>query len=214
MTKIGMAYKSSLDDLPNATALVAANKVHVSQGGAEKDATFTQMDTFIAANAAVALNTAKTDASGRTGQERIINFHAKVGATAGWVVNAGDNLGLLATCPASQTASTLVVPLTGMKVGDTLTSFKVVGQIESAGGTVTLDADLRKLTAAASDPTDASVGAITQISVVADTKVTTEKTGLAEVLAEDEALYVLLTATTAASTDIALLSITYKVTEA
>lgn len=151
----------------------------------------------------------------RTGQQRIINSHAKVGATAGWVVDAADDLGLLATCPASQTASTLVVPISGLKVGDTITAFSVVGQIESAGNTVTLDANLRKLTAAAADVTDASIDSITQISVTADTAVATSKTlGASEDVAADETFYVLLTATTGALTDIALQGLTVTVTEA
>lgn len=141
-------------------------------------------------------------------RQHIINAHAKVGATAGWVVNAGDDIGYLATCPASQTASTLVVPVPGLIVGHKITGFSVVGQIESGGNTVTLDADLRKHTVVAADPSDASVGAITQISVTADTAVATEKTGLSETIAADETFYVLLTATTGASTDIALLGIT------
>ena len=87
-----------------------------------------------------------------------------------------------------------------------------MGQIESAGNTATLDADLRKLTATAAGNADASVGAITQISVTADTKITTEKTGLTEVTAADESFYVLLTGTTAASTDVDLMSITITVT--
>lgn len=145
--------------------------------------------------------------------QRSLNSHAKVGATAGWVVNAADDLGLLATCPASQTAATLVVPVSGICVGDTITAFSVVGQIESAGNTVTLDADLRKLTAAASDVTDASVGAITQISETSDAIVSAAKTGLSEVVGADETFYVLLTATTAAATDIALQGVTITVTE-
>lgn len=149
----------------------------------------------------------------RTGQEYQLGFGAaKVGATSGWVVAAAANLYEF-TLPASQTGSTLVIPINGLKVGDTITAFKVEAQIESAGGAVTLDADLRKLTNAAGDPVDASVGAITQVSVTADTKVETAKSALAEVVAADERFYVLVTATTAASTDIRLLGITVTVTE-
>lgn len=144
-------------------------------------------------------------------RQHVISQHAKVGATSGWAVNAADNIAYLATCPASQTASTLVVPVSGLLVGDKITAFSVVGQIESAGNTVTLDADLRKHTAAAADPSDASVGSITQISVTADTAVATSKTGLSETVAADETFYVLLTATTGASTDIALMGITLTV---
>jgi hypothetical protein len=153
----------------------------------------------------------------RASQKRLISGYSKVGATAGWTVGGGAvNTGLTATMAASQTAGTLVVPIHGLKVGDTITSFHLIGQIESAGNAVTLDADLRKLTAAAADVTDASVGAITQISVTADTAITvanSNKASLAEVVAADETFYVLLTGTTAASTDIALQGVAITVTE-
>lgn len=146
-------------------------------------------------------------------QERQIQTRAKVGTTAGWVVGAADNLPYMATLPASQSASTLVVPIDGLKIGDIITAFKVVAQIESAGGAVTLDADLRKITNVAAEPTDASVGAITQVSVTADTAVEAEKTGLADAAGSHEVFYLLITATTAASTDIILLGAIVTVTE-
>ncbi len=144
---------------------------------------------------------------------RIINTGAKIGTTAGWTIQTNDDLGLIATCQASRAAATLVIPVSGLTVGDKITAFSVVGQIESAGNTVTLDADLRKHTAAAADVSDASVGSITQISVVADTIISSSKTGLTEVVAADETFYVLLTATTAVLTDIALQGITITVSE-
>ncbi len=146
-------------------------------------------------------------------RQRLINTGAKIGTTAGWTIQTNDNLGLIATCPASRTAATLVIPIPGLKVGNKITAFSVVGQIESAGNTVTLDADLRKHTAAAADVSDASVGSITQISVAADTIISSSKTGLTEVVAADETFYVLLTATTAVLTDIALQGITVTVSE-
>lgn len=153
----------------------------------------------------------------RTAQTRIINTEAKVGATSGWTLGGGTvDTGLMATMAASETAGTLVVPIPGLKVGDTITAFHLIGQIESAGNTATLDADLRKHTAAAADVADASVGAITQISVDEDTAITSansEKAALAEVVAANETFYVLLTGTTAASTDIALQGIAVTVTE-
>jgi len=140
---------------------------------------------------------------------------AKVGTTAGWVVAAADNIALV-TLPASQTASTLVIPVTGLKVGWTITGFHLIGQIESAGGAVTLDADLRKMTAAAADVTDASIGAITQIAVAADTAITstnsTKTLVTPEVIAATESFYCLLTGTTAGSTDIAIQGLTLIVT--
>ena len=163
---------------------------------------------------AVADNTAELAAPFvHESQQRLINTGAKIGITAGWTIQTNDNLGLVATCPASKTAATLVIPIPGLKVGNKITAFSVVGQIESAGNTVTLDADLRKHTAAAADVSDASVGTITQISVTADTIISSSKTGLTEVVAADETFYVLLTATTAVLTDIALQGITITVSE-
>jgi hypothetical protein len=163
----------------------------------------------------VAISTVADLVQDRTSQQRIFGGYSKVGGTAGWTVGGGAvNTGLTATMAASQTAGTLVVPITGLKVGDTITAFSVVGQIESAGGTVTLDADLRKLTAAAADPTDASLGTITQISVTADAIISASKTlETPEVVAAGETFYVLLTGTTGASTDIALMGVTITVTE-
>lgn len=145
----------------------------------------------------------------RTSVQTIVNGLSKVGATAGWVVGGGAaDVGLLATCPASQTASTLVVPLSGvLNIGDTITGIHLMGQIESAGGTVKVDVNLRKLTAAAADVVDASVATMTQVSVTADTVLSSSNTAissLTEVVAEGETFYLLVTATTAASTDIAL----------
>lgn len=141
---------------------------------------------------------------------------AKAGTTAGFVVAVGDNIALV-TCPASQTASTLVIPIPALSVGDTITGFYLVGQIESAGATATVDAALRKHTAAAADVSDASVGAIAQLSVTADTimsSANTRKASLSEVVAIDETFYALITVTTAAATDIALQGIVLEITEA
>lgn len=153
----------------------------------------------------------------RTGRQYSIPIcgNAKVGATAGWVITGGTNI-CHATLPASQTNSTLVVPITNMGIGDTLTAVSVQGQVESAGGNVTLTMDVRKQTNAAADNTDASLGTDNVGTLTADTKITSAElgvTGLTEVLAADESLYVLLTGTTAASTDIDLTHIIITVTE-
>lgn len=137
------------------------------------------------------------------------NF-GKAGATAGWTT--ANNTGV-ALCPASQTASTFTIALP-LKQGSIITSFKVSGQMESAGNTLTLDADLRATTAAAADLTDASVGAITQISKTADYLINDSKTGLSHTVIAGNSYYVLFTATTAAATDIALQGVEVTVTEA
>jgi hypothetical protein len=134
----------------------------------------------------------------------------KAGTTAGWVPAAGNNLSL-ATCPASQSASTLVIPISGLCVGDKITGFYGTGQVESAGGTATLDIALRKHTAAAADVADAAVASITQLSVTADAIISASNAranDFEEVVAADESFYFLVTATTAALTDFALQSIT------
>lgn len=140
---------------------------------------------------------------------------AKAGATAGWAVRGAANTSL-ATLPASQTSSTLVVPVHGLKVGDVITGFYLLGQIESAANTVTVDAELRKHTSAAADVADASVASMTQISVTADTainKSNSRKASLSEVINEDETLYVLITGTTGLSTDVALQGVVVEYTE-
>lgn len=138
-----------------------------------------------------------------------IQTGAKVGATAGWSVNDGTNRGGLAKLPAEQSGSTLVVPLTGLPVGYTITGYTVRGQVESAGNTATLDAALRSLTVATADLTDAAVtdGAITQVSVTADAQIASAVTGLSSVITAGKTFYLLITGTTAASTDFDLSSI-------
>lgn len=131
----------------------------------------------------------------------------KVGTTAGWVVNAANNTGTIATVAASQTSSTLVMPIDGLQIGGTITGYKVAASINSAGGAVTLDCALRTLTiAAGATATDAAVasGSITQIAVSAATAATATVTGLATVVTSGVSYYLLLTATTAASTTIEL----------
>lgn len=141
--------------------------------------------------------------------------NAKVGATAGWVITGGTNIDH-ATLPASQTNSTLVVGVPGLKVGDIVTAFAVAGQVESAGGNVTLVASLRKLTNAAADNTDAEIATDNVGTLTADTILSSANLGAtlgtAEVIAADEKIYLLLTGTTAASTDIDVTHLTVTVT--
>ena len=150
----------------------------------------------------------------RTGQEYIMSAGGKPGASNGWLTTGGLTNLAQYTLPASEaTTATMVIPVGGLKVGWTITGWSLRGQIESAGGTVELDGDLRKLTVAAGALADASVGTITGINVSADTAIASTKTGLTEVIAATETFYVLLQGTTAGSTDIAIQSITITVTE-
>ena len=144
-------------------------------------------------------------------RKKFINGGAKVGTTAGWVVNAANDIGRMATIPAGVTAGTLVVPLNGLTVGDIIISVHLVGQIESAGNACTVDMDIRKLTAAAADLTDASLDTMTQLSVTADTIISEANASKTlttpETLGANESLYVLITVTTAAATDVDLMGV-------
>lgn len=143
-----------------------------------------------------------------TGRRFLIDHRPKVGGTAGWVVNAANNLGTLATLPASQTGSTLVIPVDNVEIGDRITGFYPVGQVESGGNNVTLTFNLRKLTAAAADLVDASVATSGAVVVSADTEL--GRIGAHAVdnldvrVADKESYYFLVTGTTTASTDVAL----------
>lgn len=122
-----------------------------------------------------------------------------VGGTSGWVKNNNNGLAKL---PASQTGSTMIVPLS-IRLNATIVGFKIHGQIDSAGNTATLDASIREVTPAVGGCSDASLGAITQVSKTADyllceshTLATPTKT------TSGNSYYMLVTGTTAAVTDI------------
>lgn len=195
----------------------ATTVTNASQAGAR---TYTIPDagasaSFVMTEGAQTVNGNKTLGGSvvRAAQEWQLSQGPKVGSAAGWAVNpAADNRE--ATMAASQTGGILIVPIGGLKVGWTITGFKVLAQVQSVGGTVIIDADLRRETNAASAPTDASVGTITQVSVVAQTAVAAAKTGLTDVVAAGTWYYIKVTGTTAASTTIRLLGCTVTVTEA
>ncbi|MFA5382216.1 MAG: hypothetical protein WC356_03555 [Candidatus Micrarchaeia archaeon] len=152
----------------------------------------------------------------RTDQQYVQTVsYCKVGATAGWVVPAAADGAHLATLPQSQTASTLVIPITiPLKVGYTITGWTINGQIDSAGNAATLDARLYKHTEAEAGFTNAAIGSgMTQLSKTADYKVVEGEASLSEVVAADESYYLLVTGTTAATTDIEIASITVSVSE-
>lgn len=152
-------------------------------------------------------------------KEILVSGYSKVGATAGWVVGAANNLGTLATLPAGQTNSTLVVPLSGLQFAyaHTINAFFLLGQIDSAGNTATLDASLRRLTSTVSGVTDNLVASITQISVTSDTAIqnsNSQKTLVSpETIAEINTYYLLITGTTAAVTSIVLQGVVVLYTE-
>ncbi len=142
----------------------------------------------------------------RTGQEILITGFARAGTGVGFVANVGltNNVGNMATLPAAQTAATLVIPISGLPVGATITSYHLQGNIISAGTTATLDADLRSETIAAAGPTDASLGTMTQISVTSNTAANSSKSITSHMIVATESYYMLLTATTGATCSMTL----------
>jgi len=150
----------------------------------------------------------------RVDQQYLITSGAKVGGTAGAVVDAANDKGSLVKVPASQTASTVVVKVPFLKVGWIITGVGIIGQIESGGNTATVDCILRAQTAVAAGLTDAAIGSgITQVSVTADTVIDDEETGLSHTVIDTEGYYILLTVTTAALTDVDVQGVYLTVTE-
>lgn len=135
----------------------------------------------------------------------MINFNARmgsIGATAGFTTNL--DIGMV-TCPASQTAATFVIPLS-LKQGDIITAWALLGQIESAGNTITVDGSLRSLTTATADVVDTEIVAIPQLSKTADYAIATSDaaSGFSHTVIAGNTYYILVTVTSAAATDLAL----------
>jgi hypothetical protein len=153
----------------------------------------------------------------RVGRYRAFNPIGKIGATAGWVVGAADNVHVVGRLPQSQTSSTLVVPINGLRAGSRIQGGFLSGQIESAGGTATITWALRKQTAAAADPTDALVEDMAAaLSVTADTALGVSNTAIPAIDEEVVAgvtYYVLITGTTAGSTDEQVLAVNLLILE-
>lgn len=141
---------------------------------------------------------------------------SKVGGIPGWVVAAADNISL-ATLPAGVIEGKLVIPVQGLSVGDIINSFYAVGQVESAGNTVSITVELRKMTAAAADVSDATVGTTDAVSFTADTIINSSNVAktlsAAETVDADKSFYFLISGTTAVSTNIALQGIAINVTK-
>ncbi len=147
-----------------------------------------------------------------------IGGRAKVGAGAGWVVGAANNVASIGTVAASQTSGTLVVPVEGLQHGDIITGVTVTASINCTTNNASLDAALHTYTVtAAATATDAAVanGGITQIlqtgtGALAGTG--TNATPCSSTVATGVQHFVILTATTGASCTIELNTVEIKYT--
>jgi hypothetical protein len=152
----------------------------------------------------------------KSGIVRYFNAGGRAGTTSGWSVSTG-NIGVIGNLPASQTGSTFLIPLSGLEVGDQIVEFHMIGQIEAGGGTATLDADLRRLTAAASDVTDESVDTMTQVATSSDLALSSSNTSTTldavETVGELETFYIKVTGTTQLATDVALQGVALTITK-
>jgi hypothetical protein len=141
-----------------------------------------------------------------------------IGATAGFALpsaHSGFTNAAIAGCPASQTASTFIIPIMGLKDGDTITGMRLKGQVESGGNAVTVDAALVRVDNSAADNiTLTTVGSITQISKTADYVISDVVAGLTEVVSTERMYHVLITVTTGASCDVQISGVRLTVTEA
>lgn len=161
------------------------------------------------------------DRRGRVASEGRLMFltgGGKVGATAGWVAGgAANDLGNLGTQAAGTTAATLVVPVNGLKAGSRIQGGHLIGQGESAGNTATLTWALRKRIAVAAANGDELVEDMAAaLSITADTLVgelNTSIPAIDELVEDGTSYYVLITGTTAASTDWDLLAVALRVLE-
>lgn len=127
-------------------------------------------------------------------QISVVNCNVGTPIDADWVIQADgtymldQNLG----------AKVMLYPITGLNVGDQIKAFRILGSCNGTSGNAgVVDADLRRNLKGAGAITDASVGAITQVSNEADTALDEEKTGLNHAVADDYQYYVKVTGTCA-----------------
>ena len=112
-----------------------------------------------------------------------------------------------AALAASLSAKKCWCPLNMLKIGDEIISFKVLGVVTSAGGTVTVDAKIAKI-AKAGTVTNITGGAITQVSKTAGYTLDEECTlTTKETVATDYMYNIEIAGTTAGSTTIKVVGI-------
>jgi len=105
-----------------------------------------------------------------------------------------------AAVAASQTSEYVLIGLPGLKIGDEVISFRVLGALGSGGNNTVIDAKLRKATKnAGAAPTVSDVGAITQVDVTANTALDAEKALVGpEIISADFQYFVWVEMTTGA----------------
>ena len=118
-----------------------------------------------------------------------------------WVVSTSGAY----TLTLNKSAKSINFPLAGLKEGDIIQKFRVLGGVQAiSGSSTTLDACLWKLTkGTGADATATSLGAITQVSAVADASVDSEKDVTDVTVADDYQYFVGVKGTTANTSECA-----------
>jgi hypothetical protein len=143
---------------------------------------------------------------GATETRLFTGFSIPTGST--WTLGNDGTANLPANKPVAQY---VCVPLSNLKVGETITKFRVVGALgASAGNHTVVDAILRKVTKGAGTVVDSAIDMIVQVDVQADTALDSEEAlAVPETIATDYQYYVRFAATTAndPTCDIALIGV-------
>lgn len=143
-----------------------------------------------------------------------IKSFGKVGATAGWTAGEAADTGYIASLPASQTDSTLIIPVTGIPINSLITGFSIRGIATSAGNAITIDADLIRLDAESNGVNDeTTVVSISTQNISANARLSASASvSSSQTVSNFQSFFVVVTGTTAASTSVDLHSITVSYT--
>lgn len=148
---------------------------------------------------------------------KVIASGGKVGATSGWSLS-GSDIGSIGNLPSDHTGSTLVIPLSGLRIGDVVSGFYLIGQMSSDAGTGTIDATLKLASMLSDEVTTSSLGSMTQLTTNAtDIKLSSSNASKSlsanHTLATDEELFLIVTGTTQSNNQINLEGIGLNITE-
>lgn len=118
------------------------------------------------------------------------------------------NTSSLITLPASKTDAKLLINLPQLPVGSVIKAFNLVGQVESGGNNISMDATIASALSVSGDVVETSEESMTRFSSTTDDVLgytNTEKILAAPlVVYEDMNLFLILTGTTGSATDVAL----------
>jgi len=141
---------------------------------------------------------------------RVIKTNAFIGMDTNWTI---DELGHAALA-ASQTNEYLLIAIPGLRVGDVITGYRIVGALNSGGNAVTIDGKLVSLAkAAGATPTRVEESVMVQVSKTAAYALDDGAAALAVTVDADKTYHLWVQSTTAAATTAAIAGAEIDVTE-